>query len=106
VLRYGIIGSGNMGQEHIANIRLLPGTIVSAVCDPDEGMREAALSLAGSETSEFENHRDMLASDLVDVVVLASPNQTHVDTCSTSFPRICRSWRRSRSARRSPIADV
>ena len=86
MLRYGIIGSGNMGQEHIANIRLLPGTVVAAVCDPEDRMREAALSLAGSEARGFHDHREMLASGLVDVVVLASPNQTHVDLLLDIMP--------------------
>lgn len=86
MLRYGIIGSGNMGQEHIANIRLLAGTVVSAVSDPDPGMREAALALAGSGAKGFADHRDMLASGTVDVVVLASPNQTHVDILLDILP--------------------
>jgi myo-inositol 2-dehydrogenase/D-chiro-inositol 1-dehydrogenase len=39
-IRYGIIGSGMMGQEHIRNDRLLmDGARATAVCDPDEGMR-------------------------------------------------------------------
>jgi myo-inositol 2-dehydrogenase/D-chiro-inositol 1-dehydrogenase len=36
-IRYGIIGSGMMGQEHIRTIGLLEGARVTAVCDPDEG---------------------------------------------------------------------
>ena len=38
-LRYGLIGSGMMGQEHIRNLNLLEGCEVTAVADPDEGMR-------------------------------------------------------------------
>ena len=38
-IRYGLIGSGMMGQEHIRNINLLGGCEVAAVADPDEGMR-------------------------------------------------------------------
>ena len=44
-LRYAILGSGMMGHEHIRNIHLLEETEVSAVSDPDEGMREKAVSL-------------------------------------------------------------
>ena len=86
MLRYGIIGSGNMGQEHINNIRLLPGTVVSAVCDSDAQMREKALELAGPDTKGFADHRDMMASGLIDVIVLASPNQTHVDVLLDVLP--------------------
>ncbi len=86
MLRYGIIGSGNMGQEHINNIRLLPGTIVSAVCDGNQAMREAALALAGRQAKGFTDHRAMMASGLVDVIVLASPNQTHTDILLDVLP--------------------
>ena len=41
-MRYAIIGSGMMGQEHIRNVALLDDSIVSAVADPDAGMRSEA----------------------------------------------------------------
>ena len=52
-LRYGIIGSGMMGQEHIRNVQLLENTCISAVADPDEGMRVSASELAGPETRAY-----------------------------------------------------
>ena len=45
-LRYGLIGSGMMGQEHIRNLNLLEGCTVTAVADPDEGMRARSADLA------------------------------------------------------------
>jgi predicted dehydrogenase len=86
MLRYGIVGSGNMGQEHINNIRLLPATTVSAVADGDQAMREAGLALAGADAKGFTNHRDMMASGMVDVIVLASPNHTHIDILLDMLP--------------------
>ena len=44
--RYAIIGSGMMGQEHIRNIALLPDAEVTAIADPDEGMRHAAANFS------------------------------------------------------------
>lgn len=76
VLRYGIIGAGMMGQEHIRNIGLLPGAQVTAVSDPDPHMRAASATLAG-DAQAFADHRQLLDSGLVDVLVVASPNQTH-----------------------------
>ena len=35
VTNYGIIGCGMMGQEHLRNIALLPGTRVAAIFEPD-----------------------------------------------------------------------
>ena len=37
-VRYGIIGCGMMGQEHIRNIALLPGAEIAAIFDPDSEM--------------------------------------------------------------------
>ncbi len=76
-LRYAIIGAGNMGQEHIRNLALLPGARVTAVADPDEGMRHQATTLAGGETRAFTNHGELLSADLADAYVIAAPNHTH-----------------------------
>ena len=76
-LRYGIIGSGMMGQEHIRNIKLLEATEIVAVADPDEGMRTSAADLAGPGCKTFADHRDLLGADLCDVIVIAAPNDLH-----------------------------
>lgn len=76
MLRYGIIGSGMMGQEHIRNIRLLDGAEVAAISDPDEGMRQRAGAIAGSAES-FADWRDMVSADVVDAYLIAAPNDTH-----------------------------
>ncbi|MEY2955998.1 MAG: hypothetical protein RL123_726, partial [Pseudomonadota bacterium] len=41
-LRYGVIGCGMMGQEHLRNIALLPDAEVAAIHEPDAAMRAAA----------------------------------------------------------------
>ena len=43
-IRYGMIGCGMMGQEHIRNIALLPGATVAAIFEPDAGMQAIARS--------------------------------------------------------------
>ncbi len=45
-VRYGIIGCGMMGQEHLRNIALLPGPSVSCIFEPDDGMAAGSLALA------------------------------------------------------------
>ncbi len=44
-LKYGLIGAGMMGQEHIRNIALLHEVEVAAFYEPDEGMAAAAQAL-------------------------------------------------------------
>ncbi len=77
-VRYGIIGSGMMGQEHIRNIALLAGGVVAAVADPDEAMRESAKALAGGQCSAFPTHQALLNAGGIDALLVASPNHTHI----------------------------
>jgi len=83
VIRYGVIGTGMMGVEHIQNILHLDGTEVTAVSDPYGPSRDAAVAeVTGAGRAAprvFDDHRDLLGSGLVDAVVIASPNMTHVD---------------------------
>ncbi len=77
-VRYGIIGTGMMGLEHIHNLLHLHGAVVTAISDPDEGSRNTGRSAADlSAGAVFEDHRDLLASGRCDAVVIATPNYTH-----------------------------
>ncbi len=77
-VRYGVIGTGMMGIEHIENIAVIDGAVVTAVADPVEISRRAAQQIAGlDDDAAFSDHSDLLRSGLVDAVVLSSPNHTH-----------------------------
>ena len=81
-VRYGIIGSGMMGVEHICNIEAVPGARVTAIADPHAGSHDL-VRLAAPDTADgyeyFTDHRALVDSGLCDAVVVASPNHTHVD---------------------------
>jgi predicted dehydrogenase len=90
-LRYGIIGSGMMGIEHINNLLHVPGAVVTAISDPHEGSRNWASAVldaadVGDGVRFFEDHRDMVDADVCDVVVVASPNMTHVEVLRDLLP--------------------
>lgn len=85
-LRYGIIGSGMMGIEHMLNIGAIDGARVTAIADPEPQSRELAKQFSGLDgvdgrpaVAEFEHHAELLASGLCDAVVVATPNHTHAD---------------------------
>ncbi len=77
-IRYGIIGTGMMGIEHILNIAALDDTSVVAIADTDAHQRNLGLEAAPGATV-YEDYRDLLADDSVDAVVIVTPNFTHID---------------------------
>ena len=85
-IRYGIIGCGSMGREHILNIRALDGAVVAALADPHAPSREAARALCANPPQEFIDHVDLLQSGLCDAVVIATPNFTHAAMMRDALP--------------------
>ena len=43
--RYGFIGCGMMGQEHLRNLAMIEDTEVTIIYEPDAGMRYASSRL-------------------------------------------------------------
>lgn len=77
MLRYGIIGCGMMGQEHLRNIALLPGATVAAIYEPDPSMRAAAAALVPG-AAMVGSVAEVLAVPEVDCLLIASPNHLHL----------------------------
>ena len=79
-IRYGVIGTGMMGIEHIENINAIDGAHVTAISDPDEGSRRTGQKVADlPDEGVFVDHKDLLGSGLVDAVVMVAPNYTHAE---------------------------
>jgi myo-inositol 2-dehydrogenase / D-chiro-inositol 1-dehydrogenase len=76
--RYGIIGCGMMGQEHLRNIALLPGAQVKRIFEPDAQMLSGSLALAPGAQSAASLAEVVQAED-VDCLLIASPNFCHAD---------------------------
>ncbi len=90
-VRLGVIGTGMMGCEHIRNVVALEGAKITAVSDPHpESLAWARANLGGTSAVEFDDHRRLLESGLVDGVIVASPNHTHAsilhDVYATDLP--------------------
>ena len=75
-LRYGVVGTGMMGVEHLRNLLLTPGVEVVALADPTPSSLEWGRSVA-QEAAAFDSVEAMLAGAALDAVVVASPNHTH-----------------------------
>lgn len=76
-LRFGLIGTGRIGQIHAGNIAASPDATLSWIADPIEsGASAVALKYGGKVTTSAE---ELIGSGEVDAVVIASPTPTHVE---------------------------
>src|SRR6185437_165373 len=82
-LRYGIVGCGSMGREHIENIQAMPAgedaPCITALADPHAPSLDAAMSICRVRPQTFADHRALITSGLCDALVIASPNHTHAE---------------------------
>ncbi len=76
--RYGIIGTGMMGIEHMLNVRIIPDAEVTAIADTNETSRGWARDTS-PEIEVFSDYREMLENAEIDAVVVATPNFTHAE---------------------------
>ncbi|NLP63963.1 Gfo/Idh/MocA family protein [Paraburkholderia sacchari] len=119
-LRYGVIGAGMMGQEHLRNIALLPDAVVTALADPHAESIASARKIVGREVEVFADYRALLESQVCDVLVVATPNDTHravlddILAAPTAFPTLiekpicttiedCRHLADAASSHRAPL---
>lgn len=78
-IRYGLIGTGTMGREHLRNIALIDGSEVVAVADPHAASRDAAREFFTGPVVEYADYATLLAEADIDALVVATPNDTHTD---------------------------
>ncbi len=80
IIRYGIIGCGSMGREHILNLLSTDDVQITALQDPHKPSIDASLALlrsAAVQPKVFDSVSAMLDSGLCDAVVVGTPNFTH-----------------------------
>ena len=79
MFRVGIIGVGNMGSVHLANI--ITGKVknakLTAVCDIDKDHLYQHKDRMDDDALYFENASDLINSGAVDGVVIATPHYDH-----------------------------
>lgn len=86
VLRYGIIGFGNMGTTHAKNLfeGKVPHAELGAVCDtnPDQLARAKKLY---PDLKLYDNDADMIADADIDAIVVAVPHYDHPPLAISAF---------------------
>ena len=77
--KYGIIGAGSMGREHIRNVNIIDEAEIVALSDPHDESINQSLSLLNKKVPCFTNYNEMIQADLVDGYIISTPNFTHID---------------------------
>lgn len=76
-LRYGLIGAGTMGQEHIRYIELIDGGEIVAIADPHGPSLDKARAMLSHDITTYDDHLELLANEQLDALLIATPNDTH-----------------------------
>ena len=78
-MKYGVIGTGVMGQEHIQNINLIESAEVVAICDTNENSRNQTKSLVKDSTKFYNDLNELINNNIADAYIIATPNFTHIN---------------------------
>ena len=84
VIRYGFLGCGMMGQEHIKNLAIIPGTVVTTVLEPDETMWLELIKLV-PHVKRVHSLDALLTSDAIDALIITTPNYQHAEQLLAIF---------------------
>ena len=74
--RYGFIGCGMMGQEHLRNLAMIEDTEVTMIYEPAAGMRSVSSRLV-PQARFVETEEELKRATDVDALVITSPNYLH-----------------------------
>lgn len=85
-VRVAVVGAGSWGVNHVRSFARLPGCELVAVCDPDAKNRSRAKGLAPGARLH-ERYEELLETDGIDAVVLATPAVLHADQALAALAR-------------------
>lgn len=75
-VKFGFVGTGRRGLNHLRTIKTFEEASVEALCDVSESNLEKACSEVDART--YVNLDDMLANESLDAVVISTPTVFHV----------------------------
>ena len=85
-VRFGIVGLGNMGGGHLDYFAQLKGAALGALCDIDPEKR-AKFAAKYPTIPMFATHKELLASNAVDAVLICVPHYDHMPITADAFEK-------------------
>jgi predicted dehydrogenase len=88
-VRIGVIGFGTMGGHHGRYLAKgdVAGATLAAVCDIDPAQLKAARESCGTDVALFDNADALLAANVVDAVIIATPHYFHPPMAIAAFAK-------------------
>lgn len=91
-MRVGMVGAGWVTQYHLPAWKRVNGADIVAICDPDERALHARADAFGIE-GRYASLDEMLASEKLDALDIATPRQFHAANvrtgCAHGLPILC-----------------
>ncbi|MDQ2077936.1 Gfo/Idh/MocA family protein [Marinimicrobium sp. ABcell2] len=82
-VRLGIIGLGNIGQQHIQHVQTgVTGCEITATCS-----RQSKVIAGLDKAQHFSDYRQLIDSGLVDAVLIATPTMAHFEQASYALDK-------------------
>ncbi|MCA5004924.1 Gfo/Idh/MocA family protein [Sphingobacterium bovistauri] len=79
-IRVGLIGVNGMGWANLNDLLKVENVVCTALCDVDSNVlnrRKSELEKRNINVKIYDDHRKLLSDDIVDVVIIATPDHWH-----------------------------
>ena len=86
IVRFGLIGAGNMGTVHLKGFENLKHGKITAVADLDPAKR-VKVQADYPDVKVFETYQEVFDSGLIDAVLIATPHYSHAEIAIEGFQR-------------------
>ena len=89
MLRYAVIGVGNMGSVHAAKLfeGAVENAVLTAVCDVEPEKLARMKELFADKVAYYSDYHKLLDSKAADAVVIATPHYLHPVIANEAFEK-------------------
>lgn len=79
VVRFGIVGVGNIGTSHVQYFLAgdVEGGVLTAACDLKQERLDWVTEVSGGKVACFTDYHEMMKSGLIDAIIIAVPHYFH-----------------------------